>query len=169
MTAAIPVGVRNARVRLVPDEQYLPELRSLIAGARQTCLCSLFIVDLTPKPWGRVLVDTVLGDLAAAYWRGVDVRLLIGGSRDNIEIAETANTARARARELGIPVLWVTSRPRRGSHAKLVVVDDFVLTGSHNWSAGAFVNQTQDSVLVASKDLALYLTETFEQSWQAVA
>jgi phosphatidylserine/phosphatidylglycerophosphate/cardiolipin synthase-like enzyme len=165
MTATIPVGVRGGRVRLVSDEGYLPELRALIVGARQTCLCSMFIVDLTPRPEGRLLVDSVLGDLAAARWRGVDVRLLIGGSRDNIEIAETAEVARSRALQLGIPVRWATSRPARGTHAKLVLVDDFVLTGSHNWSAGAFTDETQDSVLVDSRDLALYLTAQFERAW----
>lgn len=169
MTATIPVGVLDARARLVADDEYLPQIRALVAGARQTCLCSMFIVDLTPRVHGRPIVDSVLADLAEARWRGVDVRLLIGGSRDNTEIAETADVARARALQFGIPVRWVTSHPRRGTHAKLVIVDDFVLTGSHNWSAGAFTNQTQDSVLVASKDLALYLTAMFERSWADVA
>ena len=36
MTAAIlPVGVRGAKVRLVPDDRYLGELQSLVANARE--------------------------------------------------------------------------------------------------------------------------------------
>jgi phosphatidylserine/phosphatidylglycerophosphate/cardiolipin synthase-like enzyme len=169
MTEICAVGVRGGAARLVSDEAYLPELRALVDNARLTCLCSVFIVDLSPRRSGRLLVDALLGDLASARWRGVDARLLIGGSRDNIEIAETADLARARALSLGVPTRWATSRPVRGTHAKLVLVDDYVLTGSHNWSIGAFSDQTQDSVLVSSKDLALYLGAEFERAWAGAA
>lgn len=168
MSAPIaPVGVLGGSARLVSDEAYLPELHALVAGAARSCLCSVFIVDLSPTRDRALAVDGVLRALAAARWRGVDVRLLVGGSRENLEIAETADVARARALALGIPCRWLTSRPGRGSHAKFVVADDRVLTGSHNWSAGAFGGQVQDSVLVRSPDLAAYLASTFERQWAA--
>jgi phosphatidylserine/phosphatidylglycerophosphate/cardiolipin synthase-like enzyme len=52
---------------------------------------------------------------------------------------------------------------------KLVVADDHVLTGSHNWSGGAFEGQVQDSVMVTSPDLAAYLSAVFETQWSAAA
>jgi phosphatidylserine/phosphatidylglycerophosphate/cardiolipin synthase-like enzyme len=169
MTATIPVGVKGGRAQLVSDDGYLPVLRSMIADARRSCLCSLFLIDLAPRHDRELLVDSVLRDLAAAHWRGVDVRLLIGGSRDNLEIAEAADLARARALQLGIPARWATSRPIRGSHAKFVLVDEQVLTGSHNWSVGAFTSQTQDSVVVASRDIAAYVAGLFERQWAEAA
>jgi phosphatidylserine/phosphatidylglycerophosphate/cardiolipin synthase-like enzyme len=165
MTPPIPVGVSGGRASLVPDQTYQPTLVSLVDGAVRRCLCSVFIVDVSPLRDRSLRVDALLQALGAARWRGVDVRLVIGGSRGNLDIAETADVARARARELGVPCRWATSARRRGTHAKLAVVDDFVLTGSHNWSGGAFRDQVQDSVLVASTDLAAYLTSLFEQQW----
>jgi phosphatidylserine/phosphatidylglycerophosphate/cardiolipin synthase-like enzyme len=97
----------------------------------------------------------------------VDVRLLIGGSRTNFEIAEISDLARARALQLGIPCRWLTSRDVRGSHAKVVVADHETLVGSHNWSPGAFGDdQTQDSLWVASADLAAYLASEFRTQWR---
>jgi phosphatidylserine/phosphatidylglycerophosphate/cardiolipin synthase-like enzyme len=161
------ITVPDARVSAVPDEQYGPVCRDLIRAARRRCLCSVFIVDTWPWRDNDLVIDALLIDLASTAWRGADVRLLIGGSRSNLQLAEVAAAARARARELGIACRWLTSVPgRRGSHVKLVIADDDVLTGSHNWSSGAFEGQTQDSVHVRSAALAAYLADTFEQQWR---
>lgn len=169
MTTKIPVGVSGGRVRLVSDEHYLPALRSLIAEADRRVLCSMFIVDLWPWHDPSLAVDTVLLQLQAAAWRGCDVRLLIGGSRSNLQLAELADAARARALSLGLPCRWLTKHRARGSHAKLVISDDRILTGSHNWSPGAFTNQTQDSIAVESAALAALATQQFEAQWQRAA
>jgi phosphatidylserine/phosphatidylglycerophosphate/cardiolipin synthase-like enzyme len=169
VTAPIPLGVSGGRASLVFDEAYFARIQSLIAGAKRTCLCSLFIVDPSPLRDRHLIVDSLLRDLAGAHWRGIDVRLLIGGSRDNIDIAEASDLARARALQLGIPCRWATSRPIRGSHAKYVIVDDTILLGSHNWSPGAFTDQTQDSVVLESADLATFLTRLFDGQWVAAA
>ena len=166
MSAPIPIGVTGGLASLVPDQAYEPVLRGLIDTALHRCLCSVFIVDASPVRDRLLRVDAVLRALAAAQWRGVDARLLVGGSRGNLDIAETADAARARARELGVPCRCAMSAPRRGTHVKLVIADDRVLTGSHNWSGGAFQDQVQDSVLVDSPDLSAYLTAVFEGQWR---
>jgi len=167
MNAPIPFGVMGGQAQLIPDATYPDALLGLIANARHTCLCSIFLVDVSPLADREMRVDAILRELAAARWRGVDVRLLIGGSRDNINIAEASDVARARALQLGIDCRWATSTPIRGSHAKFVIIDDAVLTGSHNWTSGAFSGQTQDSVLVQSADLAASLALQFERQWAA--
>ena len=160
------ITVPSAMVAAVADEKYGPVCRELIRSARRRCLCSIFIVDTWPWRDNDLVIDSLLIELASTAWRGVDVRLLIGGSRSNLRLAEVAAAARARARELGIVCRWLTSVPgRRGSHVKLVIADDDVLTGSHNWSSGAFDGQLQDSVHVRSPALAAYLADTFEQQW----
>jgi phosphatidylserine/phosphatidylglycerophosphate/cardiolipin synthase-like enzyme len=126
----------------------------------------MFIVDLSPARDAEVKIIGVLRELQAASWRGVDARLLIGGSRSNFEIAEASATARDVASSFGIPCRWLTARDVRGSHMKLVVVDDCVVIGSHNWSGGAFSRQTQDSVLLESRAMAGWLATVFEDQWQ---
>jgi phosphatidylserine/phosphatidylglycerophosphate/cardiolipin synthase-like enzyme len=165
MSAPLRVGAIGPSVGQVTDDAYLPVLRGLIAASVHHCLASIFIVDLAPARDEPLVVDDVLQALRAAAWRGVDVRLLVGGSRDNFEIAQMADAARVRALELGLECRWLTSTNVRGSHSKVVVADDAVLLGSHNWSPGAFGGQTQDSVLIASPDIAVYLRASFERRW----
>jgi phosphatidylserine/phosphatidylglycerophosphate/cardiolipin synthase-like enzyme len=163
------LGVVGAKVKLISDEQYQSALHGLITNASQYCLCNEFIVDLSPVRDRELLVYSILLDLRAAAWRGVDTRLLVGGSRSNFEIARSAEFARSAAGKLGIPCRWMTSHKRQSTHAKWVVVDDWVLLGSHNWSSGAFSQETQDSILVQSRDLAAHLHFKFEEEWKRAA
>lgn len=166
-TTLAPLAAPGCPVRLVTDGDYLPTLRDMVARSTWRCLVSVFIVDLSPARDGSLAVDNLLLDLQEARWRGVDARLVIGGSRANIEIAEISDAARARALQLGIPCRWLSSRKVRGSHVKLVVADDEVLTGSHNWSPGAFGSgQTQDSLWLASSNLAAHLASQFRRQWR---
>jgi phosphatidylserine/phosphatidylglycerophosphate/cardiolipin synthase-like enzyme len=168
----IKYGVLKSKAGLVFDAAYNSTIKSLVAQARHRCLCSLFLVDLLTAPGQKLrqeqklLVDDILIELQTALWRGVDVRLLIGGSWDNLRIATLSETARARATELGIPCQWMTYQKGHQSHAKLVIADDYVLTGSHNWSVGALTDQVQDSILVESETLAAYLISIFEYQWK---
>jgi phosphatidylserine/phosphatidylglycerophosphate/cardiolipin synthase-like enzyme len=164
--ALAPIGIGQAAGRLVPDEAYLPFLAEMVNGARRRCLATVFIVDASSGSDSALLVDGLLLAFAEAAWRGVDARLVIGGSRTNRKMIEMAETARKRAGSLALPCRWLTSAANRGSHAKLVIADDRVLVGSHNWSAGAFTGQTQDSVCVSSPALARVLGDQFEGQWR---
>ena len=158
-------GVEGGQVGLIADQGYQAAVLRLIEGSRERCLCSLFIVDIAGAADRTLVVDRVLLRLQAAVWRGVDVRLLIGGSRDNFEIARAVLTAKFRLDRLGVPSRLMAQRAVRGTHVKLVVADERMLVGSHNWSQGAFTNQTQDSVLVESSALAARLSAFFEEQW----
>ena len=119
MTSFCPV-VEGASVRLVPDAEYLRVMQALTASARELLWCSVFLIELTPMADPDLLVPGVLRGLASARWRGVDVRLLIGGSRTNLEIAEDAATALKVARRLGLPAPMdpEQSRPRKPYQAR---------------------------------------------------
>lgn len=160
------LGVADARAALVSDEQYGVAVRDLVRGCVHRCLASLFIVDPTPANDGDLVVDALLHDLAGAQWRGADVRLLIGGSRENGRIRDATLLGRARAQQLGVEARLLAARDQRSDHTKVVVVDDTVLVGSHNWSAGALTGQTQDSVLIQDRNLAAYFTHRFESRWR---
>lgn len=157
-------GVSLSRVS---DGAYASVVVELLRATRRSALCSLFIVDHALARDPMLRVDGVLVELAAARWRGVDARLLIGGSRTNHMIGRATLLAHARARELGIPCRLAAAGKAENTHAKLVVADDWVLTGSHNWAAGIFGDQTQDSVLLRGAALAASLGEYFERSWDA--
>lgn len=160
-------GVVDVDVSLVPDATYRRVLEGVIDRATKHCLCALFIVDPDPLEDSELLVDAVLHRLAAAAWRGVDARLVIGGSRDNARIRDACLLARARAAALGVPTRLLTATEQRSDHAKIVVADKRVLLGSHNWTAGALTDQTQDSLLIDSTALAAYFATRFVKQWLA--
>jgi phosphatidylserine/phosphatidylglycerophosphate/cardiolipin synthase-like enzyme len=157
-----PIGSLGGTCVLVPDETYPLMVRELFGTARRRCLVSMFIVDAGSKSES---MNSLVSALEATVWRGLDVRIVLGGSRTNQRIAEATAGAAHVFFDRRIPSRWLAAQPRRGSHAKFVVVDDAVLVGSHNWSVGAFSNQHQDSVLVHSPDLAAYLAGLFDAQW----
>lgn len=165
MSATAPVGVRSASVSLVSDEGYYNTVCQLFEHATRSCLASVFIVDLNAHDDPDIKVLQILRALQDATWRGVEVKLLVGGSRENLAIAEACHIARDFAVSLGIDCRLLTSQERRGSHSKLVTVDDYVLSGSHNWSLSAISGQIQDSLLVKSPAMAAYMREVFYQQW----
>ena len=162
----IRAGVSGALVDLVTDAAYGETVSSLIHSARRSLLASVFIVDPSPQRDPELVVEDLFWRLRASVWRGVDVRLVIGGSQSNLNLAALAHSALTLATEFGIHCRCLTRTPLRGSHAKFVIADDLVLTGSHNWSPGAFKGQAQDSVLVRSSALAAFLAAMFEEQWQ---
>lgn len=162
-------GTADARVAPVPDDAYADTLRSLLDHAVRVALCSVFIVDIDPARDPDLEVDDMLWRLRAAAWRGVDARLVVGGSQSNLDLGMLGLGAWARADAIGVPVRLLSAAPRRLSHMKLVIVDDWVLTGSHNWSPGSFSGQIQDSVLAHSPPLAAHLAGRFEQQWRRAA
>ena len=161
--------VVDSLVRLIPDAIYPLELHRLFEGATQRIWCSMFLIDLEPEVDDTAPVLVALRALAFARWRGVDVRLMIGGSRTNESLAEAAVSAAVMAKRFDIPTRTLLAGDVRGSHSKIVIADDWVLTGSHNWSNGAWTTHVQDSVSVLSPDLAALLANTFIDQWRRAA
>lgn len=159
----LSVGMIGGSCAAVTDDRYAATLVKLIRGAKRRCLCSIFIIDFSGE---HPSFTDILEALEEAVWLGADVRIVIGGSRENYSIAERSASALAVFSDRGIPCRWLAAAPdRRGSHTKLVVVDDTVLLGSHNWSSGAFTDQTQDSILIESAALAAYLSGLMNEQW----
>lgn len=156
----------SAALELVPDASYGPALLRLIRTAKRRVWASMFMVETNPDIDLNNRVPELLRELAQAHWRGIDVLLLLGGSRSNLEIAEHVAAATLIARHLGLPVRTLGSPELRGSHTKAVVADDSVLTGSHNWTTGALSVHTQDSVLVHSPALAAFVSHLILTQWR---
>jgi len=158
-------GIASAGVALVSDAAYRKAAAAIIERAKFHCLAMVFIVDPDPIEDEKLSVDSLLQDLAAAAWRGVDARLIVGGSRENRDILDGCLLARSRAISLGAPARLLAATEQRSVHTKMLVTDNRVLLGSHNWSPGALGGQRQDSVLVEDSALAAFLISRFEQQW----
>src|SRR5437016_6490129 len=134
----VPCGIAEANVTLIADGEYYDTVQHLVRRCKGRFFANVFIVDPTPGRDPMLKVDTLLADMRLALQRGVDARLIIGGSRSNVQIAEATIMANWRARQLGVPTRLIAFKPRLSSHAKVVVSDTLTLAGSHNGSGGAF-------------------------------
>jgi hypothetical protein len=158
-----PVETRFAGPWLIPDRDYLSFVSRLFAVAERRCLVSVFLVSAPWRERERVM-NGLLHELAAATRRGIDARLLVGGAQSNPLMVQLAEAARTRARALHVPCRWITSIPRVAGHSKVVICDDNVLVGSHNWSESGR-DDPGDSVYVTSGSLGRLLDRRFRQQW----
>jgi len=160
------IGVMGARGQLVSDQSYLASATAMIAGARSVAMAMVFIVDPDPIEDTKLAVDGLLHTMAEAQWRGLSTRLIVGGSRVNGAIQEACMMARDRAQQLGVPCRLVSAKEQQSVHTKILVADDYVLLGSHNWSPGALGgSQTQDSVLVKDAALSGFFVSRILMQW----
>jgi phosphatidylserine/phosphatidylglycerophosphate/cardiolipin synthase-like enzyme len=166
----IHIGVLNSKAELIRDDQYHQIVKYLCLRARRRIFANVFIIDLLPS---EETIETVVADLLLdvrdARLRGVDIRLIIGGSKQNADIQDKTEAALKHCQRLKIPCQLMSLFSESTSHKKLVVVDDRVLIGSHNWSHGAFTGQIQDSVLIEDDRLASYFADEIANEWRELS
>ena len=134
----LPLGSLGGEAVLLSDGNYVSFASRTFGDSKSRILASVFIID--PR----------VGDAPEPHV----FNLLIA-----------CQLAWDLCRALGLDARWLTAMDTRGSHMKLVVADDTVIVGSHNWSAGAFDGQSQESVAIRSPSLAAVCARTFENQW----
>lgn len=170
----IPLGVLNSKITLVSDDNYHLHVKKLCQQARRRIFANLFIIDLFPsvktgnEENNDNIIIELLVDIEDAIHRGVDVRLLIGGSKSNVDIQDKTEATLKHCKRKNIPAHLLSLTSKKTSHKKLLIVDDCVLTGSHNWSHGAFTDQVQDSLLLEDNRLASYFAESIAVDWRNI-
>ena len=171
----VSIGISNSKAGLICDSRYHQVVKMMCLKARWRIYASMFIVELLPGEGASDATDLrpsvvieLLEDLRNACLRGVDVRLVIGGAEHAICIQDETEAAWAHCQKLRIPCRLAALHPKKSSHKKLVVADDMILIGSHNWSHGAFSGQIQDSVLIEDARLSAYFANEIARQWRAL-
>lgn len=126
----------------LPGRAYLDFMRRLIRGARKRVYVAMFAATLSPSP--RALIDAV----AESRAREKLVVLETGDSAPLSDNERVVEYLRARG------VKAVLAPGGNTQHLKLVVVDDWVVIGSHNWTERALTQNDEVSVAIRSKRLA---------------
>lgn len=149
------------------DGHYLPFLRASFGAATRSILVQQFVIDPRPDEDERGEVRYLLHALAEAAHRGLDVRVLLAEVLVERPLPIDLNEPAARflcAR--GVSVRRVPERTGIQLHAKSILIDgELVISGSHNWTPGAFQGNTESSVAIMSVDACLLLTQRFEALW----
>ena len=68
------------------DGDYFENVLQVIRSAHLRCYSSMFIVDYALDDQAEFRIDHILLEMSSANWRGVDTKLIIGGSRTNSRI-----------------------------------------------------------------------------------
>jgi phosphatidylserine/phosphatidylglycerophosphate/cardiolipin synthase-like enzyme len=149
------------------DGDYFSFVHAQLARARRRIWVSMFTVNAAQGLDARLRVRTLLHDLALAAGRGVDVRVLIGADAESLSELQVANrVGLGYLKALGVAARWHSGAGTHASHTKFIVVDDdCVITGSHNWSPRSLSRGIDDSIAVGSEGVAGEAAARFAEQW----
>ena len=151
VTGALVCNIRRLNLVVVrlgdhvvylPGRAYLDFVRRLIRGARRRVYVAMFAATLSPSP------RELIGAVAESRAREKLVVLEAGDSAplsDNERVIEYLRTRGVKA---------VLAPGGNTQHLKLVVADDWVIVGSHNWTERALARNDEVSIAIRSRKLA---------------
>lgn len=156
--------VRAHAVRL-PDEDYYDFMFASLETARRRVWVSQFICDIRPP---RDVAGRVLDLVTALVVRraiGVDVRVLLSGAAatPDIDVANLATGMFLENHQVPHRRLLQLGR-RRGSHAKVVIIDDVAVVGSQNWTDDGLRENIEDAVVITGQPCQR-LADEFLELW----
>jgi len=106
--------------------------------------------------------------LISAVQRNVTVRLLLDNANYRDQETELSKENKKTGNYLkskGVEVNY--DEPKTTTHDKLVIIDnETVIIGSHNWGYSAFENNNEASVMIKDNKIADYYKTYFETLWK---
>lgn len=140
-----------ARVRLLPDREFQPELQRMIDSARREIVLSLHLFALEEGRKDRAA--EIASHLAAAAERGLDVIVVLEIGREVSPVTRANRAAAEVLMNAGIRVYADMSGTT--VHSKLAVIDRrFVMIGSHDLTQPSLGHYRETTLLVESPALA---------------
>jgi len=141
-------------------------VRTAVRSATQRVWAAVFLVDARTATDTRQAVRRLLEDLGYARWKGVDVRLLVGSSAlPDVTLAN--RTSAAYLRDFAVEVREHGRGSQRSLRGRYVVLDDdTVVIGSHDWTPRALRDDEEDSLVIRSRDLCAQLALEHAQRWE---
>ena len=149
----------ECRVRLLPNQDYYPVLKSYFQKAQTTISGTVYLVKTADYPNNEPA--DLLRELAAASKRNVHVDLVLeqGDSKDGTESNESAAQILQNA---GVNVRFDPSDI--ATHAKTFVVDGrYTFIGSHNLTHAAMSRNEELSVFIDSPEIAQKVTKFIQE------
>ncbi len=149
---AIPSDYSSCKANILTNKDYLPELIKAIDEAQSEIFISIF--SFKAGVHKNSYPDRILGHLAKAVKRGVDVKVILETTgRLNDELSTQNRQTGKLLEEQGVKVYF--DSPRTTTHTKMIVIDGRVLIlGSHNLTQSALKYNNEISIMLSSSDLA---------------
>jgi phosphatidylserine/phosphatidylglycerophosphate/cardiolipin synthase-like enzyme len=150
--SAISPDQYGCKAILLTNEDYFPALIKAIDEAQSEIFMSIF--SFKTDVHKNSYPDRILGHLAKAVKRGVNVKVILEttGRGDDELSAQNRQTGKL-LEEKGVKVYF--DSPRTTTHTKLIVIDErVVILGSHNLTQAALKYNNEISIMLTRPDLA---------------
>lgn len=162
----------------IPNREYFPKLHEAFQNAQKsirvvqrsaqyyTMLPSYSQKELKPgEPVSQM--NILLKDLIEAKKRNIDVQVILDAEMRKRKSTgdwkvDTANEDFAMRLLAGDVAVFYDSLETQ-THAKMVMVDDWVIVGSTNWTHNAIEQGNEASIMIQSKELAQVYYQYFEE------
>lgn len=151
-------------VSTLNDVSYYFRVKELIDSSVQRVDVAMFHIAFTTESHpSRDLLD----GLIEAKNRGVAVRVLVDRDREQDPYLSTVINQAAKdfLIQAGVECRWDTED--KLLHSKFLIIDDLVVIGSHNWSAGSYFRFDDWSVAINSPGLTQEISTRFDSLWDA--
>ena len=144
--------IKAGKLEYLPDKSYVGAAREAMDSAKK----SIDLIMYYLKP-GSMETDELIDSLIIAGQRDVDVKVLLGSSR-NEDISHFHEEVYHLLKDNGVDVKF--SGERDVTRARLLVIDDDVtLIGSHNWTESGLSYNSESSILVKSGEFGMLCGE----------
>ncbi|MEZ0289629.1 MAG: phospholipase D-like domain-containing protein [Sulfolobales archaeon] len=143
------------------DREYYETLASWLSKANKSVYIIMYVIKYDPKDPSDI-VNNLLNILIDLKKRGIEVRILVDDETLR-SYPETLNFLKKN--NLSVRLDESSSKT---THAKIVVIDDqIVFIGSHNWTESALKYNHEVSVLIIDHSTASILKRYFENIWSS--
>jgi len=138
-------------IKVLNDEKYYYYVINLLKSAKREISIVMFSIFCCKK------TEELINELINVRKRGVMVRIILDRN------VESNKKVRNRLSSERISVRTLNSER---THNKLIIVDDTVVVGSHNWTDKALFENRESSVAIVDKNILTDEKEYFEFLWR---
>lgn len=152
------------RVAILDDTKYFNFMQKILKKAKKRIYIIMFLMHFEEGDKGST--KRLLDEIVSARGKGLNIKIILDRGEKGCDYGSNIINKNAFdfLTENDIPVL-----PDKGdvkTHTKIVLIDDeHIIIGSHNWTAGSFFRYDDKSVYLQSKDMSEKLTEYFNMLW----
>ncbi len=161
------------QIYILQNTDYYNCVFNAILKARQSIYISIFSFNIAENLDTKLLVRTIAKLLAKKHNEGIDVKVLFGNSYklDSSKPFQKLDMSNELTftvlKSYGVNVAFFNHYKQASSHSKYVVIDEeSVFLGSHNFSPRAFGVGTDDSICVIDQNVAFQLAKIFRTDWK---